>query len=186
MRWACSSALVFAGRDKISLDARAGDAGGDEDFLTGQSEGVFDLGLGRRDAGAGGEYDEDDGEEGTSAAPAKTAKRPKKKLPTLQRGRFAKTSSDEESASGSGSDSDADDAEGWGRSYYSRPSTRREREERLVSGEDAERRDEERALELAEVKRLQRRMREAIRGEADWGLDAVGRGDDGEGEDEDR
>lgn len=114
------------------------------------------------------DYDDEEDEE--LEAPAKKSRKAKAKDTTL-RGRFAKTSSDEESDADDSDDESDPDAEGWGRSYYSRPSTRREREDDQLTGEDAERREEERELELNEVKRLQRKLRQGIRGEDDWGLD---------------
>lgn len=57
--------------------------------------------------------------------------------------------------------------QGWGRSYYSRPSTRREKEE--LRGEYDEKKEEDRELELKEVKRMQRKSREKLAGD-DWGL----------------
>jgi hypothetical protein len=158
---------VFHTRDKVSLGPE--NASDEEDYLTGQTEEVFGLDLPKQ------RNDEDDyeEEEEEQAAPVKKSRKTKAKDVTL-RGRFAKTSSDEESDGEGDTDSESDpDAEGWGRSYYSRPSTRREREDGQLTGEDAERREEERELELNEVKRLQKKLRQSMRGEDDWGLDEL-------------
>ena len=102
-------------------------------------------------------------------------KRRKEKIkPDLSaRGRFGKPveSSDDEALEESGEDDDEEgDEEGWGRQYYSRPSTRREKEDQ--TGLD-EKREEERDMEEREVKRLQRKGREAI-GADDWGFELDG------------
>lgn len=111
-------------------------------------------------------------------------KRKEKSKPDMsKKGRFGKpvVSSDEEDEGGqgssgsSGSGSDTDE-ERWGRQYYSRPSTRKEKEE--LRGEvDVEKREEEREMEVREVRRLQRKAREGMGGD-DWGFA------DGEGEEE--
>lgn len=116
-------------------------------------------------------YDDED-EEMPAPAKAKKDKKKEKKDALATKGRFGKpvVSSDEEEdvdeGSGSGSGS-SDDEEGWGRSYYSRPSTRREKED--LRGEYDENKEEEREMELTEVKRLQRKSREKLEGD-DWGL----------------
>jgi hypothetical protein len=137
--------------------------------LTGQTEEVFGLDLPKQ-RNHEDDYEEEEEEQ---AAPIKKSRKTKAKDVTL-RGRFAKTSSDEESDGEGDTDPESDpDAEGWGRSYYSRPSTRREREDGQLTGEDAERREEERELELNEVKRLQKKLRQSMRGDDDWGLDEL-------------
>lgn len=119
------------------------------------------------------EFDDDDDEEEEEEEMPAVTKASKKKAELATKGRFGKPvvssdeeGEDEEDASGSGSDEDEDE-EGWGRSYYSRPSTRKEKEE--LRGEYDEKKEEDRELELKEVKRLQRKSREKLANE-DWGL----------------
>lgn len=120
------------------------------------------------------EEDAYEDEEEEEAVPAVKKRKDKSKADVTTKGRFGKpiVSSDEEeeggsSGSGSGSGSDTDE-ERWGRQYYSRPSTRKEKEE--LRGEiDVEKRDEEREMEVKEVRRLQRKAREGMAGE-DWGF----------------
>jgi U3 small nucleolar RNA-associated protein 3 len=128
------------------------------------------LGLSWKRAGDDDEEAEEfEEEEEAWGAPKERKVKAKADLST--KGRFGKeeVSSDEYSSDeGSGSGSDEDE-EGWGRQYYSRPSTRREREK---EDEYDEKREEERDMEEREVRRLQRRARESL-AEDDWGLDDV-------------
>jgi hypothetical protein len=113
-------------------------------------------------------------EEEDGWAEPKQLKRLSKAKPDLStKGRFGKGDesseySDSEGEEGSGSESEEE--EGWGRQYYSRPSTRREKEGENVYDE---KREEERELEEKEVRKLQKRAREALAGAEDWGLDDV-------------
>jgi U3 small nucleolar RNA-associated protein 3 len=144
---------------------------GDED-LGPDGEEVLSLNLPKRNKHAEEEEEEDYEEEEEMPATTKP-KKDKKKSDLLTKGRFGKpiVSSDEEeddeSGSGSGSGSEVEDEEGWGRSYYSRPSSRKEKED--LRGEYDEKKEEEREMEIKEVKRLQRKAREGLAGD-DWGL----------------
>lgn len=164
---------VMHNRDMVMLNPQ--DESDDEDFLTGQGEEVFGLNLPeRRDGGDDDEEDYEEEEEEAAPAPAKDkSKKAKAKDPL--KGRFAKaalSSDDEDEDEDGDSDASSDpDAEGWGRSYYSRPSTRREKEG--SDGGDDEKREEERMLEEKEVKRMQRKMREGLKGD-DFGLEEIG------------
>lgn len=121
------------------------------------------------------EDDEEEEEEEDEEMPTLSKKekaKAKAKNDLLTKGRFGKpiVSSDEEdeaSGSGSGSGSSDEDEEGWGRSYYSRPSSRKEKED--LRGEYDEKKEEEREMEIKEVKRLQRKAREGL-ADDDWGL----------------
>lgn len=144
----------------------------DDDINAGQGEEVLGLGLDRDDDDDAEDEGEDE-DEGEWDAPAKKGRKEKVKPDLSTKGRFGKeeVSSDEYSdedddESGSGSE---EEEEGWGRQYYSRPSTRRAKEK---EDEYDEKREEEREMEEKEVRRLQRRAREAL-GEDDWGLDDV-------------
>lgn len=152
---------------------------GDDD-LGQDGEEVLSLNLPKRNRGADiedeEEFEEEEEEEEMPKVPSKKEKKnAKAKSDLLTKGRFGKpiVSSDEEeeedgSGSGSGSGSSGDeDEEGWGRSYYSRPSSRKEKED--LRGEYDEKKEEDREMEIKEVKRLQRKAREGLAGD-DWGL----------------
>jgi U3 small nucleolar RNA-associated protein 3 len=141
----------------------------DEDINAGQGEEV--LGL-KYDRAGDDDDEEDDGEEWDEEEDEAPAKQRKQKVkPDLStKGRYGKeedsdeySDEDEDGEAGSGSE---DDEEGWGRQYYSRPSTRRAKEK---EDEYDEKREEEREMEEREVRRLQRRAREALDAD-DWGL----------------
>ena len=115
---------------------------------------------------AADESDEDE-DDAVEEAPRRKRK-DKKKVDVSGKGRFGKTSDDEDELEESGSgDSEDDDEEGWGRSYYSRPSTRKEKEK---EGEYDEKKEEEKEMEAREARRLARKAREGI-ATADFGLD---------------
>jgi hypothetical protein len=154
----------------------------DEDEDLGQDgEEVLSLNLPKRSR-ANLDLDEEEGDDEemeedeipSKEMSKKEKKNAKSKSDLLTKGRFGKpiVSSDEEddqdsqSGSGSGSGSE-DDEEGWGRSYYSRPSSRKEKED--LRGEYDGKKEEEREMEIKEVKRLQRKAREGLAGD-DWGL----------------
>jgi hypothetical protein len=163
-------------RDQIMFNPQD-ESDGDDDF--GQDgEEVLSLNLRRnRDQDVEEDFedveeeDEEEDEEMPTLSKKEKAKA-KAKNDLLTKGRFGKpiVSSDEEdegSASGSGSGSSDEDEEGWGRSYYSRPSSRKEKED--LKGEYNEEKEEEREMEIKEVKRLQRKAREGL-ADDDWGL----------------
>lgn len=159
-------------RDQILFNPQD-ESDGDDDMGP-EGDEVLSLNLPRR---KDVEEDEDQGEyvdEDEMPAVAPKSKAQKKKEDLKTKGRFGKPveSSDDEdlasgSGSGSGSGSEDEDEEGWGRSYYSRPSSRKEKEE--LRGEYDESKEEAKELELQEVKRLQRKSREKLAGD-DWGL----------------
>ena len=161
-------------RDQILFNPQD-ESDGDDDMGP-EGEEVLSLNLPRR-KDTEEEEEEDQGEyvdEEEMPAVAPKSKAQKKKEDLKTKGRFGKAveSSDDEdlasgSGSGSGSGSEDEDEEGWGRSYYSRPSSRKEKEE--LRGEYDESKEEARELELQEVKRLQRKSREKLAGD-DWGL----------------
>jgi U3 small nucleolar RNA-associated protein 3 len=134
----------------------------DEDINADQGEDVLGLNLPGNDS-----YVEEDEDDDYSEEEVALKKRKSKMKPDLTaKGRFGRpvpTSDDEASSSGS----EDEDEERWGRSYYSRPSNRREKE----TGEFDETREEEREMEEKEVRRLQRKARENMGGAEDWGLD---------------
>lgn len=159
-------------RDQIMFNPQD-ESDGDED-LEADGEEVLSLDLPKRNRGKLIDEEEEDFEEEEEEMPIKTKpKKDKKKSDLLTKGRFGKpvVSSDEEeedeSGSGSGSGSSDEDEEGWGRSYYSRPSSRKEKED--LRGEYDEKKEEDREMEIKEVKRLQRKAREGLAGD-DWGL----------------
>lgn len=144
----------------------------EEDINAQQGEEVFALKPKRIQLDDEEEDDIEEGEdeEGYDEEPSKKGRKEKKKIDLKGKGRFGKaieSSDDEEEESGS---SDEDDEEGWGRSYYSKPSNRREKE---VEGEYDEKREEEKEMEEREVRRLQRKAREGYSGLDDWGLEEV-------------
>ncbi|RXK35804.1 hypothetical protein M231_06943 [Tremella mesenterica] len=125
--------------------------------------------------------DEEDEEEHGDERMGKKKRKDKKRVDVSTKGRYGKVQVSDESdgqdevpngdPSRDTDDSDQSESEeGWGRSYYSRPSTRKEKESQGVLDE---KREEERELEEKEVKRLQRKARESL-GEEDWGLDDLG------------
>ncbi len=159
----------FHTRDKVSLNNERGGSD-DEDYLTGQTEEVFGLNLPeeRDDVEEEEEYDEE--------PVVKKGRKVKPVKDDSHRGRFGKAAVDSDDSDEDDEESEEDseddpDAEGWGRSYYSRPSTRREKD--TGTTEDEEKREEERKLELLEAKRLQRKARMAMKSEEDWGLEAL-------------
>lgn len=153
------------------------DESDNEDDFDQDGEEVLSLNLPRRkeDDFEDDFEDEEEVEEEDDEMPTKSKKekaKDKAKRDLLTKGRFGKPiedSDDEESASGSGSGSGSsdEDVEGWGRSYYSRPSSRKEKED--LRGEYDEKKEEEREMEIKEVKRLQRKAREGL-ADDDWGL----------------
>jgi U3 small nucleolar RNA-associated protein 3 len=162
-------------RDQIMFNPQD-ESDGDDD-LGPEGEEVLSLNLPRRRDQQDEDFEEEDYEEeedDEEEVPTKSKKekaKEKAKNDLLTKGRFGKpiVSSDEEdegSSSGSGSGSE-DDEEGWGRSYYSRPSSRKEKED--LRGEYDEKKEEEREMEIKEVKRLQRKAREGL-ADDDWGL----------------
>lgn len=159
--------------------------------MTRPGQEVFGLDLpsedDRDDAGPLEDDDLEDAEQGGLSAREKRqlAKGDKKqKLAELRKvkGRYGKTSDDEQDDDDGSAATSEDDDENWGRSYYSRPSTRRARDDAGdVDAEEAERKEEERELEEQEAKRIQRRTREHVGSRAeDWGLDDVLDGVSGE------
>lgn len=162
------SSVMFK-RDQIMFDQDNGDD--DDDVNADEGEEVFALDLPKKRRSRAEDEDFEDDEEGDDVVPTKKGRKEKKKMDVSGKGRFGKPiedSDEEDEAEGSGS-SDEDD-EGWGRQYYSKPSNRRAKED-----EDAydEQREEDREMEEREVKRLQRKAREAFGGEEDWGLEEV-------------
>ncbi|CAK9780478.1 hypothetical protein CC85DRAFT_256804 [Cutaneotrichosporon oleaginosum] len=156
-------------RDQIKFDTRDDES---DDDIGANGEEVLGLNVHkfRRDEDADEEADEEDEEEWPEPKQLKRLSKAKPDLST--KGRFGKEEEDsddysEEEESSSGSESEE---EGWGRQYYSRPSTRREKED---EGTYDEKREEERELEEKEVRKLQKRAREALSGAEDWGLDDV-------------
>lgn len=139
------------------------------------AEGEEVLGLNVHKFGRDDNVEEDDEEDEEEWAEPEQLKRLSKAKPDLStKGRFGKQEEDSDDYSEdeeeSGSESEAEEEEGWGRQYYSRPSTRREKEDKGVYNEQ---REEERELEEKEVRKLQKRAREALSGAEDWGLDDV-------------
>lgn len=149
---------------------------GDDDFAQ-DGEEVLSLNLKKnRDEDIEEDYEdveeEEEEDEEMPTLSKKEKAKAKAKNDLLTKGRFGKpiVSSDEEdeaSGSGSGSGSSDEEEEGWGRSYYSRPSSRKEKED--LRGEYDEKKEEEREMEIKEVKRLQRKAREGL-ADDDWGL----------------
>jgi len=168
-------------RDKILLGDDADEprqsnaANDDDDLISDRGQEVFSLNLPRqRDAEE--EYDQEtyDDEDEDDVASKKKGRKTKVKADVSHKGRYGKSDSDD-SADEEAASSDDPDAESWGRSYYSRPSTRRGRdmEDDEGYGSEEDRKEEERMLEEKEVKRLQRKMRIVIDGDADWGFDEL-------------
>lgn len=162
-------------RDQILFNPQD-ESDGDDD-LGPEGEEVLSLNLPRRQPVADDDqeefYEEDEEMPAASSAKSKKDKAKDKKNALATKGRFGKPvvwSDEEDGASGSGSGSgsgSSDEEEGWGRSYYSRPSTRREKQD--LRGEYDEKKEEEREMELKEVKRMQRKSREKLQGD-DWGM----------------
>lgn len=151
-------------RDQIMFNPRDDDD--DEDINGDLGEEVFGLEEPKRrmtaeDDDEEMEEDEDD-YDSEDDAPTGKQRKEKAKVDYSSKGRFGKESDSEDAGS------DSEEEEGWGRQYYSRPSTRREKEGDEYDSE----REEERELEEKEVRRLQRKGREAVAAE-DWGLDDV-------------
>jgi U3 small nucleolar RNA-associated protein 3 len=157
-----------------------------DDALSDDGEEVLSLNkpLSRRKSAAAAaekdleeDYSDEDDDEGEYDQVVSRKMRKEKLKPDLStRGRFGKAAdSDEEDLDLDLSDEDIqgededeeDEEEGWGRQYYSRPSTRREKE---VEGEYDEKREEERELEEKEVRRLQKKAAEGMTAD-DWGVD---------------
>lgn len=172
MTVSCAVALltvVMFKRDQISFNPQ--DDEEDDDVNAGQGEEVLGLDVPRFNDE---DEEEDDFEDDEEVAPKVKQRKLKAKPDNSTKGRFGKedVSSDdydddeEEDEEESGSE---EEEEGWGRQYYSRPSTRRAKEK---EDEYDEKREEERDMEEKEVRRLQRRAREAL-AEDDWGLDDV-------------
>ncbi|GMK53783.1 hypothetical protein CspeluHIS016_0103690 [Cutaneotrichosporon spelunceum] len=157
-------------RDQIVFDPR--DEESDEDIGADGDE-VLDLNVHKFGRDQDAEEDEDEVEDEEEWAEPRQLKRLSKAKPDLStKGRYGKEEEDsddysEDDEEESGSESEE---EGWGRQYYSRPSTRREKED---EGAYDEKREEERELEEKEVRKLQKRAREALSGAEDWGLDDV-------------
>jgi U3 small nucleolar RNA-associated protein 3 len=164
-------AVMFK-RDQITFNPQ-NESDDEDDILDGHGEEVLGLNLSDNEDEEGGEEEEFDEE---AEQPLPKERKVKAKEDVSTKGRFGKSevSSDEEvdsdTASGSGSGSEEEEEEGWGRQYYSRPSTARAREKEGVTDE---KREEEREMEEREVKRLQKKAREAIGGAEDWGLQAL-------------
>lgn len=163
-------------RDKVLLgddEEQGQEPQGDDDFLADRGDEVFGLKLPNHDndeEGSDGE-DYEDYEEDEDEVPVPKGRQPKSKPDVSHKGRYGKDeSSDEDNEAAS---SDDPDAESWGRSYYSRPSTRRGRDLDEGYGVDEEDKEEERMLEEKEAKRLQRKLRSAIQADDDWGLDEL-------------
>jgi U3 small nucleolar RNA-associated protein 3 len=162
-------------RDQIMFNPQD-ESDGDDDF-TQDGEEVLSLNLRKnRDEDVEEDYEdveeEEEEDEEMPTLSKKEKAKAKAKNDLLTKGRFGKpiVSSDEEdeaSGSGSGSGSSDEEEEGWGRSYYSRPSSRKEKED--LRGEYDEKKEEEREMEIKEVKRLQRKAREGL-ADDDWGL----------------
>lgn len=153
-------------RDQIMFNPR--DEASDEDIV---EDGEEVLSIAKRQRPTRDEEMEVDDEEEEEEEPQPKKRKEKSKTDVSGKGRFGKAivDSDEEEDDDSGSSGSSSEEEegGWGRQYYSVPSTRREKEK---EGEYDEKREEERELEEREVKRLQRKAREALKGE-DYGLD---------------
>lgn len=152
-------------RDQIMFNPR--DEEEDEDVTGDMGEEVFGLEKPKRRMAIDDDeeqYDEDeayDEDEEEDEALTKRGRKEKVKPDHSTKGRFGKESDSEDEGSGSETEE-----EGWGRQYHSRPSTRREKEGDEYDSE----REQERELEEKEVRRLQRKAREAVSAE-DWGLD---------------
>jgi U3 small nucleolar RNA-associated protein 3 len=161
-------------RDKIVLGDDHDEPGqpaeqDDDDILAERGQEVFSLNLPKRDAEQ--DYDEAyDDDEVDDVAPVKKGRKAKVKPDVSNKGRYGKSDSEDDEDDEAAS-SDDPDAESWGRSYYSRPSTRRGRE--MEEENSDEEKEEERMLEEKEVKRLQRKMRSVIEGDEDWGFDEL-------------
>jgi U3 small nucleolar RNA-associated protein 3 len=174
-------AVVMFKRDQIMFNPQDES----DDALSDDGEEVLSLaqpGSRRKAAAAaaedlGEDYSDDDDEDEEQYDQVVSRKTRKEQVkPDLStRGRFGKAAdsdeddldldlSDEEIEGG---DEDEEDEEGWGRQYYSRPSTRREKED---PGEYDEKREEERELEEKEVRRLQKKAAEGMTAD-DWGFD---------------
>ncbi|OCF75397.1 U3 small nucleolar RNA-associated protein 3 [Kwoniella mangroviensis CBS 8886] len=158
-------------RDQISFNPQ--DESDDDDINANEGEEVLSLDLpkkSRKQLQREQEDQEDDDNE-EEVEITKKQRKEKKNTPDLNgKGRFGKPieSSDEDDdseGSDSGSDEDSED-ENWGRQYYSKPSNRREKEDGRV---DDEKREEEREMEEREVRRLQKKAREALDAE-DFGF----------------
>ncbi|WVR06580.1 hypothetical protein IAU60_003612 [Kwoniella sp. DSM 27419] len=154
-------------RDQISFDPRDDS---DDDINADEGEEVLSLSKpktkSKKQQRLEREEEEEEDYEGDVAA--RKERKSKVKPDVSGKGRFGKpvvSSDEEESGPGSGSETDSED-ENWGRQYYSKPSNRREKEEGRV---DDTKREEERDMEEREVKRLQRKAREAMDGD-DFGL----------------
>ncbi|AFR98605.1 U3 small nucleolar RNA-associated protein 3 [Cryptococcus neoformans C23] len=152
-------------RDKISFNPQ--DESDDEDINADIGEEVLSLESARRRARQDEYEEEEEGDYSEEEAPIKKRKG-KSKDDLSTKGRYGKpiVSSDEEEEEESGSSESED--ENWGRQYYARPSNRREKEKESAYVD--EKKEEEREMEEREVKRLQKKQREALGGE-DFGFD---------------
>jgi U3 small nucleolar RNA-associated protein 3 len=153
-------------RDQIMFNPQ--DEASDEDIID-DGEEVMSIAKRQRPSPQEDELEAEEDEEMEDVAPKK--RKEKTKTDVSGKGRFGKpvvdSDEEEEDEETGSSGSSSEEEEGWGRQYYSVPSTRREKEK---EGEYDEKREEERELEEREVKRLQRKAREALKGE-DYGLD---------------
>jgi U3 small nucleolar RNA-associated protein 3 len=131
-----SSYLDIFQRDQIMFNPQD-ESDGDDDF-TQDGEEVLSLNLKKnRDEDIEEDYEdveeEEEEDEEMPTLSKKEKAKAKAKNDLLTKGRFGKpivSSDEEDEASGSGSGSgSSDEEEGWGRSYYSRPSSRKEKED---------------------------------------------------------
>ncbi|KAK4688376.1 U3 small nucleolar RNA-associated protein 3, partial [Tremellales sp. Uapishka_1] len=157
-------------RDQIKFNPQADSD--DDDLIGEEGDEVLSLNLPSQHSD---DEDEEDYDEEDEEVVLPKEKKKKAKEDKSAKGRFGKpiVDSDEEEASSSGSGSGSgseEEEEGWGRQYYSKPSNARAKEKEGVFDE---KREEEREMEETEIKRLQRKSREAMSGAEDWGLEEV-------------
>lgn len=161
---------VMFKRDQIMFNPQ--DESDEEDINANEGEEVLGLGPKAQSKKARrAEYEqeqEEDEEDYQEEMPLPKQRKEKVKADRSKDGRFGKAIESSDEDEGEDASDSEDDDEGWGRSYYSRPSNRRAKED-----DDAfdEKREEEREMEEREVKRLQRKARESLGGAEDWGLD---------------
>ncbi|EIW67504.1 hypothetical protein TREMEDRAFT_69614 [Tremella mesenterica DSM 1558] len=162
-------------RDRIMFDHQSDSSSNDEEEVLALPDNPR---LDHRQIHEDDEVEDEEEEEVEDERREKKKRKDKKRIDVSTKGRYGKVQVSDESdgqdevtngePSRDTDDSDQSESEeGWGRSYYSRPSTRKEKESQGVLDE---KREEERELEEKEVKRLQRKARESL-GEEDWGLD---------------
>ncbi|ORX37186.1 Sas10 C-terminal domain-domain-containing protein [Kockovaella imperatae] len=149
-------------RDQIFLD----------DWRNVEDQDDIDIGTGERvlDIPSFAEPSSSDGESDDKGAESSRSGKKRAKAPISDaqlRGRFAKEAAAEVDV-GDEIESSGDEEEGWGRQYYSKPSNRRAREDPQAYEAS---REEERELEVNEVRRLQKKARLDLRGTEDWGFD---------------